>query len=243
MNAFTAAAPVIVLVAAACVFPILLFVTAPYGRHQRAGWGPTMPARWGWVVMESPSVFLFAVLWAENPQHAEPMVTALGLVWFLHYTQRTFVFPFLMRGGDRPNAVVTVAIAIVFNTLNASGNAAALTARPVDAAFVVGLALFAVGFATNLHADAVLRGLRKPGETGYAIPYGGAYRLVTSANYLGELCEWIGFALAAQTLAAWAFAAFTFANLAPRARANQRWYRERFPDYPRDRKILVPWVW
>ena len=55
--------------------------------------------------------------------------------------------------------------------------------------------------------------------------------------------EWLGFAIAAQTLAAFTFAAFTFANLAPRARSHQRWYRERFPDYPRDRRILIPYIW
>src|SRR5262249_47335325 len=141
------------------------------------------------------------------------------------------------------NAVFTVAMAIMFNVLNAVGNAVALRARPIDAALVAGVAVFAAGFAINLHADHVLRTLRAPGETGYKIPNGGAYRWVASANYLGECLEWIGFAIAAETLAAWAFAAFTFANLAPRARSNLRWYRERFPDFPRDRKILVPFIW
>ena len=37
-----------------------------------------------------------------------------------------------------------------------------------------------------------------------------------------------------------AFAAWTMANLVPRARAHHRWYRERFPDYPARRKALVP---
>jgi hypothetical protein len=30
--------------------------------------------------------------------------------------------------------------------------------------------------------------------------------------------------------------------LGPRALANHRWYRETFPDYPPDRKALVPFV-
>ena len=32
-------------------FPVLLFISAPYGRHWREGWGPTVKARVGWVVM------------------------------------------------------------------------------------------------------------------------------------------------------------------------------------------------
>ena len=34
----------------------LLFVTAPYGRFTRAGWGPRLSARWGWVLMETPAL-------------------------------------------------------------------------------------------------------------------------------------------------------------------------------------------
>ncbi|MDH5284165.1 MAG: 3-oxo-5-alpha-steroid 4-dehydrogenase, partial [Gemmatimonadota bacterium] len=32
----------------------------------------------------------------------------------------------------------------------------------------------------------------------------------------------------------------TVANLAPRAWSHHRWYLEKFPDYPPDRKALIP---
>ncbi|KAG3112659.1 hypothetical protein PI124_g9269 [Phytophthora idaei] len=37
-------------------------ITAPYGRHVRPGWGPTVNTRLGWVIMESPSAIWFAVV-------------------------------------------------------------------------------------------------------------------------------------------------------------------------------------
>lgn len=243
IQSFAHVAPWVVLITAAFVFPILFFIPAPYGRHFRSGWGPALGAKTGWVLMEWPSVFLFALVWVANPLFGTPMVTALGIVWLVHYVQRTFIFSLLIRGAQRQQSVLTVGMAVVFNFLNATGNAAALTDRPIDAPFVAGVAVFAFGFVLNLHSDHVLRSLRKPGETGYKIPYGGGYRLVSAPNYLGEILEWVGFAIAAQTLAGWAFAAFTFANLAPRALSNHRWYREKFPDYPGNRRALIPFIW
>ena len=237
------AAPWVVLAAATVVFPLLLVVTAPYGRHFRPGWGPALGSRAGWMAMEWPSVFVFAAVWFANPAFGTPMVLALGALWLIHYLQRTFVFSLLLRGSGSQQPVLTVVLADLFNLLNATGNAAALADRPVDVAFLAGVALFAGGFALNVHSDHVLRALRAPGESGYKIPLGGGFTWVTAPNYLGEIVEWIGFAVAAQTLAAWAFAVFTLANLAPRALAHHRWYHERFPDYPRQRRALVPFLW
>ena len=111
-----------------------------------------------------------------------------------------------------------------------------------DPRFLAGVALFLAGYALNLSADRTLRGLRAPGETGYKIPQGGAYRWVSCPNYLGEILEWLGWALATWSLAGLAFAVYTIANLAPRAMANHRWYRDRFPDYPPQRRALIPFV-
>ena len=124
-------------------------------------------------------------------------------LWQTHYLQRTFVYPFLMRGGgphpDRPSW----RMAIAFNLLNAYVNARWVshlgryaTDWLVDPRFLAGVTLFAGGLALNLNADRTLRRLRAPGESGYRIPYGGAYRWVSCPNYLGEIVEWFGWALA-----------------------------------------------
>ena len=46
----------------------------------------------------------------------------------------------------------------------------------------------------------------------------------------------------AWSLAGLAFALYTTANLAPRAVDHHKWYRDTFPDYPTDRRALVPHV-
>ena len=47
--------------AAAVTALFLLFVSAPYGRHVRKGWGTTMDNRLGWIVMEAPAPLVFAL--------------------------------------------------------------------------------------------------------------------------------------------------------------------------------------
>jgi protein-S-isoprenylcysteine O-methyltransferase Ste14 len=66
------------------------------------------------------------------------------------------------------------------------------------------------------------------------------YRWVSCPNYFGEMLEWIGWAIATWSLAGSAFAIFTIANLLPRALANHRWYQTEFPDYPSDRRAVIP---
>ena len=89
----------------------------------------------------------------------------------------------------------------------------------------------------------ILRNLRKPDESGYRIPYGGLYRWISCPNYFGEIITWVGWAVATWSLPGLAFAVWTIANLAPRARAHHIWYREHFSDYPTERKALMPGVW
>jgi 3-oxo-5-alpha-steroid 4-dehydrogenase 1 len=185
-------------------------------------------------------------VYLAGPHRAQVVPLVLLTLWQTHYLQRAFVYPFLMRSGTRfPISVMFMAIA--FNALNAWVNARWISAYgdyPLswlrDPRFLLGVALFVGGLALNLSADRTLRNLRGPGETGYKIPHGRAYRWVSCPNYLGEIVEWFGWALATWSLAGLAFAVYTTANLAPRAISNHRWYRDHFPDYPTDRRALIP---
>ena len=240
-----------ILIFGVVTIPILLFIAAPYGRHMRAGWGPDMSARLGWVIMEAPSPLGFAYVWyAYGGLDASASAWVLCILWQIHYIYRSFIYPFRLRGEGKRSAVITVAMAIVFNLFNGPINAYAIVSLAphldggwlTDPRFILGLGIFCLGFTINQQSDAILRNLRKPGESGYKIPHGGAFRWVTSPNYLGEIVEWCGFAIAACTPAAGAFAFFTAANLVPRAISHHRWYLEKFPDYPTSRRAVIPGI-
>lgn len=89
------------------------------------------------------------------------------------------------------------------------------------------------------------------------------FELVSGANFLGEILEWAGYALATWSLPALAFAFFTACSIGPRAyhhhrcatagvgaggRVNSspvlscRDYQRRFEDYPRSRAAIIPFL-
>jgi len=137
----------------------------------------------------------------------------------------------------------------VFNVVNSYLNAtwigrfgAYSAAWLGDSRFVIGASVFVAGYVINRRSDAILRNLRKPGETGYKIPQGGLYGWVSCPNYFGELAIWTGWTIATWSLAGLSFAVFTAANLVPRALANHRWYKDTFADYPSERRAVLPYI-
>ncbi len=240
----------VIFVSAPVVFIVLFFYTAPYGRHFRAGWGPSVSARIGWIVMESPALLVIGITVIASGRAPSPVALLLLGLWEVHYLYRSCVFPFLMRGSDRRFPVLLILFAFVFNSLNgyANGIFLATTASLQGLGFLgvarvsAGIALFVAGMLTHILADRELRHLRKPGDVGYKVPRGGLFDYVASPNYFGEIAEWCGFALASWSLAGLGFALFTIANLVPRAFANRQWYIATFADYPRQRKSVIPFV-
>ncbi|XP_060084364.1 3-oxo-5-alpha-steroid 4-dehydrogenase 1-like [Ylistrum balloti] len=229
-----------------------LFLTtgASYGRYIREGYGCYINSRLAWFVWELPSITIPIVLLAftTSPRIGESPNQILFGCFVLHYIHRSLIYPFLIRGG-KPVSLVTFVFAVLFCIFNGYLQAAYLLHHADfgddwhrDPLFYIGLLIFFSGLIINIHSDHTLRTLRKPGETGYKIPRGGLFTYVSGANFLGEITEWFGFALANGTLSSVAFFFSTTASIAPRAFQHHRWYIEKFDDYPKDRKALIPLV-
>ena len=104
-----------------------MFISAPYGRHLRPGWGPTLNATALWVIMEAPSPITFAVVYFTSDNAFKPVPLILLGMYMFHYVYRSFIYPFRMRGGHKQKPIVTGLLAFAFNSANGWTNAFAIT--------------------------------------------------------------------------------------------------------------------
>ena len=241
-------------IAAAIVFFALYFIDAGYGMMYTKRWGPAIDNRLGWVIMESPVFFAMCLLWWRSDRRADTVPLIFFILFQLHYFQRSFIFPLLIKGKSKmPLAIILSGI--TFNLLNALMQGGwifyvspAGTYTPdwlYSPQFIAGIIIFFSGIAINLNSDNIIRHLRRPGDTKHYIPRGGMFRYVSSANYFGEFLEWVGFAVLTWSAAGAVFAIWTFANLAPRAARIHRRYSQEFGEQF-DRlhlKRIIPFIY
>ncbi|EPQ55109.1 hypothetical protein GLOTRDRAFT_76409 [Gloeophyllum trabeum ATCC 11539] len=155
--------------------------------------------------------------------------------------------------------------------LSSPAATAFLVSSQVPWKFYAGLALWLAGFAGNILHDEILLNIRRKSirdakkaeaqgkekpKNHYAIPHGYLYSLISYPNYFCEWVEWFGFALACAPMPSfasgaeflrtvsppWLFFMAEVCTMLPRAYKGHQWYHEKFPDYPKDRKAVVPFI-
>ncbi|XP_052777394.1 3-oxo-5-alpha-steroid 4-dehydrogenase 1-like isoform X1 [Mya arenaria] len=242
---------------------------APYGKHEgsEAGnWGPMIPQRLGHIFSDAiPGVLMFILVFYLYGDSRGTVNYIFLALWLCHYIHRGIIHPLTMRyrsgqvalgitlGGFFPNCL--------FHFLNADfiGSAVYASNYYYDPRFICGIVIFVLGFVINRWADYKLRSLRRPktedgkvmtslqtnvdGDSGYFIPRGGLYEVISCPNYFGELVEWLGWSLATWSLAGLVWALFGAATFLPRSWHNHNWYKRQFEDYPSQRKALIPFIY
>lgn len=224
------------------VFITLQFVTPAYGMTFNNRWGVSVRSNLGWFIMESPVFFAMLVLYFISLYYnIRPfnIVTFTMFIFFeFHYFQRSFVFPLLMKGQSKmPISIIITGF--IFNTFNAIMQGGWLFYfSPADAyeiswfwspQFIIGTVLFLFGMVVNIYSDRVIRGLRKDvTDNNYYLPYGWTFKHTSSANYTGEILEWLGFAILTWSISGVVFLIWTFANIVPRSKAVYERYTQFF---------------
>ena len=241
------------------VFIVLYHVDAGYGKMRSDKWGPAINNKLGWILMEMPVFLVVLYLWTKSDIGLKVPYLVFFLLFELHYFQRTFIFPLLMRGQSKM-PIIIMALSVLWNLFNGYIQGMWLfyfapidpqyqtiytEAWLTDPRFIIGVILFFTGMAINWHSDYVIRHLRKPGDTNHYLPKKGLYRFVTSANYFGEITEWAGFALLTWSWAGLLFFWFSCCNLVPRANSIYLKYEKEFPDEFDRKKLkrIIPFIY
>ncbi|KAK2529774.1 Srd5a1 [Columba guinea] len=195
---------------------LLCFIPMPYGRYSSRRFGCLLPARLAWALQELPSLLVPLGLAACGGavSTAWPNRVLLGC-FVVHYTHRALIFPLLIRQG-KPTPFFTFVLALLFCVYNGYLQGRSLTNY------------------AKYHSD----WLKDP-----RFITGGMFEYVSGANFFGEILEWFGFALACCTIESLAFALCTLFILGSRAKQHHQWYLEKFEDYPKNRKIVIPFVY
>jgi len=241
---------------AAVIFIALQFITVAYGMTFNNRWGISINSKWGWWLMETPVFLAMLVIYAISFQYGNSfnwVTTFILLLFLIHYGQRSFVFPLLMK-GDSKMPLSIIFSGVFFNFCNAFmqgcwlfivypsnpekfNNMSAFFRVNYELSwfwspqFIIGTAIFFFGMIVNLHSDRIIRKLRKTKEdNNYYLPKGFLFGRINSSNYFGELLEWLGFAILTWSFAGFVFFCWALANLVPRAKAVYFRYTHFFGD-------------
>jgi 3-oxo-5-alpha-steroid 4-dehydrogenase 1 len=233
---------------AAIVFVLLFFISAPYGKFSRKGWGAVIKSKWAWMLMEFPSPALVLLFFIISDKKTLPCSIFL-IIWLGHYLHRAFIYPFMQSGKEKAYPVVLVIMAFIFNCLNGFVNGYGIfhiytydISYLLKWQFITGVLVFIAGFTINKISDERLRNFRKQNPSEYLMPHGWLFEYISNPHYFGEIIEWSGWAIMTWSLPGLAFAVFTFANLFPRAITSHKWYRSHFPEYPPGRRAIIPFI-
>jgi hypothetical protein len=166
------------------LFVLLFFQTAPYGKFSTSkGWGMLLPAKFCWFVMESPNLWITAIIYclqrqgvvtsqtnsllSKESQSFLPSQLFLSL-FLLHYINRSLVFPFLLSTNSNPMPISIAFFSLTYcswNSLTQVCSLLLLSSQPssyiLSFPCLFGCSLFILGMYINISSDSLLIRLRK----------------------------------------------------------------------------------
>uniref|UniRef100_A0A5B7BDV9 3-oxo-5-alpha-steroid 4-dehydrogenase C-terminal domain-containing protein n=1 Tax=Davidia involucrata TaxID=16924 RepID=A0A5B7BDV9_DAVIN len=111
----------------------------------------------------------------------------------------------------------------------------------------IGVAIFLWGWIHQRHCHAILGSLRENKEHAddYVIPHGDWFEYVSSPHYLAEIVIYGGLVVACggADLTIWLLFGFVVTNLVFAATETQKWYLQKFDEYPSNRFAIIPFVY
>ncbi len=159
-----------------------------------------------------------------------------------HFGKRCLEVLFLHKYSGPIDPLTTLMIASFYSLI--AGFISFLNRWPLaeaDNFFWLGLLLFVFGETANFSHHKILADLRRDTQE-YVIPRGGWFEHVACPHYFFEIAAWVGVVLMSRHLFALIALAGMAGYLLARSRKTLAWYREKFPNFPKNRKALIPYL-
>lgn len=230
-----------------------------YGKLYVKDLGPQVS--WKNVFLAEYAGPLFIYLWVyQRPwilygnQSSVPgqVATVAAVCWSVHYGKRLLETLFVHRfsHGTMPlrNLFRNCAYYWLFTLYVAYHINHPLYTAPCNICYLVGLGGFILCELGNLSTHLLLKNLRPPGTKVRRIPVpdGNPFTLlfnsVSCPNYTYEVGSWMFFTIMTKCAPAGLFAAAGCYQMTVWAISKHRNYKKEFPDYPKGRKAIIPFV-
>ncbi|XP_063395129.1 probable very-long-chain enoyl-CoA reductase art-1 [Cydia fagiglandana] len=192
------------------------------------------------------------ILYGTPSEGPSTVASVAAICWSIHYAKRLLETLFVHRfsHGTMPlrNLFKNCSYYWLFTLYVAYHINHPLYTPPCTNCFYIGLAGFAFCELGNLSIHILLKNLRPPGTKVRRIPvpdgnpFSALFNYVSCPNYTYEVGSWVFFTIMTQCAPAGLFAAVGFYQMAVWALGKHRNYKKEFPDYPKSRKAIIPFI-
>ncbi|MFN3490849.1 MAG: DUF1295 domain-containing protein [Anaerolineales bacterium] len=201
-----------------------------------------IPARAGMFILYFMPIVALYFSAKDYISNATVIQWIVVLSVFIHFAKRVLETLFLHRYSGPIGLFTTLLIASFYSF--ASFLIGYLNRDPIaslDVWFYVGIVLLVVGMIGNFTHHKILADLRK-NSLDYFIPKNGLFKYVVCPHYLFEIFTWTGIFLFSRHLGAALVLGFIVMYLSARSIRTLQWYKEKFADFPKNVKAMIPFV-
>nr|XP_026493696.1 probable very-long-chain enoyl-CoA reductase art-1 [Vanessa tameamea] len=188
----------------------------------------------------------------ETDSAPSSVATIAAICWSVHYGKRILETLFVHRfsHGTMPlrNLFKNCSYYWLFTLYIAYHINHPLFTAPCNTCVYVGLAGFTICELGNLSIHILLKNLRPPGTKVRRIPkpdgnpFSILFNYVSCPNYTYEFGSWLFFTIMTKCAPAGIFAVVGLYQMSVWALGKHRNYKKEFPDYPKGRKAILPFI-
>lgn len=203
-----------------------------------------------------PFSLIGSMLPASMLNYYGDLVVVILILWGLHFIRRFSEVLFLHSYSRKQTYLEAIGASIYYGLFGMligwACNYRLNYFLPHPILFYPGIVIFAIGEVGNCAHHVQLK-LLKPEEDHqhpsentnahpHILPTGLWFKYVSCPHYFFEIITWIGFFFATFVLPALLFVLATSITLVYYSRRNHLRYLHQFPDYPTERKALIPFL-